>query len=349
MSAALEFEKVDILFPTPGLSRRKRGSAMKAAIGLLDAGQDRTSIESATGVVVGVQPGQPHRPARPDLGADGLVGFRQVDAAARGQRAQPVTRGRVLVCDGRRDGGRRELRREHPCAAAPRAVAMIFQQFALLPWRTVRRERRRSGSNCAATRPRRGGASWTRSWQLVGLERLGGSLWSRTVGRHAATRRPRTRVRDRRRDPADGRAVLRARPADPHQAAGRIAGAAGAACARPSCSSRHDLDEALKLGNQISIMEGGRIVQTGKPEDIVLRPANAYVGEFVQHMNPLSVLNGRMVMRPWSELGRATVTALARPGAPVRCGARRAGPSGRGVARRPAACAARAGRLTAPA
>jgi glycine betaine/proline transport system ATP-binding protein len=64
----------------------------------------------------------------------------------------------------------------------------------------------------------------------------------------------------------------------------------------------HDLDEALKLGNQTSVLEGGRIVQTGTPEDIVLRPASAYVGEFVQHMNPLSVLNGRMVMRPWSEL-----------------------------------------------
>jgi glycine betaine/proline transport system ATP-binding protein len=58
----------------------------------------------------------------------------------------------------------------------------------------------------------------------------------------------------------------------------------------------HDLDEALKLGDQISVLEGGRIVQTGAPEDIVLRPANAYVAEFVQHMNPLGVLTGRMVM-----------------------------------------------------
>jgi glycine betaine/proline transport system ATP-binding protein len=58
----------------------------------------------------------------------------------------------------------------------------------------------------------------------------------------------------------------------------------------------HDLDEALKLGDQISVLEGGRIVQTGAPEDIVLRPADAYVAEFVQHMNPLGVLTGRMVM-----------------------------------------------------
>ena len=60
----------------------------------------------------------------------------------------------------------------------------------------------------------------------------------------------------------------------------------------------HDLDEALKLGNRIAIMEGGRIVQAGTAEDIVLRPANDYVAEFVQHMNPLNVLRGTSVMTP---------------------------------------------------
>jgi len=66
----------------------------------------------------------------------------------------------------------------------------------------------------------------------------------------------------------------------------------------------HDLDEALKLGNRISILEGGRIVQTGTPHDIVLRPVNDYVAEFVRHMNPLTVLTGGMVMRAHSELVR---------------------------------------------
>ena len=54
----------------------------------------------------------------------------------------------------------------------------------------------------------------------------------------------------------------------------------------------HDLDEALKIGNRIAILEGGRIVQWGAAEDILLRPANAYVAEFVKHMNPLNVLRG---------------------------------------------------------
>jgi glycine betaine/proline transport system ATP-binding protein len=70
----------------------------------------------------------------------------------------------------------------------------------------------------------------------------------------------------------------------------------------------HDLDEALKLGDHISILEGGRIVQTGTAEDIVVRPANDYVAEFVTHMNPLSVLTGSMVMRRCTEMTRQDQT-----------------------------------------
>jgi len=59
----------------------------------------------------------------------------------------------------------------------------------------------------------------------------------------------------------------------------------------------HDLDEALRLGDRISIMQNGRIIQTGTAEEIVLTPADDYVAEFVLHMNPLTVLTGSMVMQ----------------------------------------------------
>ena len=64
----------------------------------------------------------------------------------------------------------------------------------------------------------------------------------------------------------------------------------------------HDLEEALKIGNRITIMEGGRIVQSGAPEDIVLRPANDYVRDFIANVNPLSVLTAWNVMRALHEL-----------------------------------------------
>jgi glycine betaine/proline transport system ATP-binding protein len=66
----------------------------------------------------------------------------------------------------------------------------------------------------------------------------------------------------------------------------------------------HDLDEALKIGSRIAIMEAGRVVQFGVPEDIVTKPVNEYVRLFVASMNPLTVLKGGMLMRSIAELQR---------------------------------------------
>ncbi|MFA0235804.1 choline ABC transporter ATP-binding protein [Vibrio sp. 10N.222.55.C7] len=60
----------------------------------------------------------------------------------------------------------------------------------------------------------------------------------------------------------------------------------------------HDLDEALKIGNNIAIMESGKLIQHGKPEEIVLTPKTEYVKDFVAHTNPLNVLKGRSLMQP---------------------------------------------------
>jgi glycine betaine/proline transport system ATP-binding protein len=66
----------------------------------------------------------------------------------------------------------------------------------------------------------------------------------------------------------------------------------------------HDLDEALRLGDRISILQNGRIIQTGTAEDIVLAPADDYVAEFVRHMNPLDVLTGSMIMCERADMAR---------------------------------------------
>jgi glycine betaine/proline transport system ATP-binding protein len=66
----------------------------------------------------------------------------------------------------------------------------------------------------------------------------------------------------------------------------------------------HDLDEALKIGSRIAIMEAGRVVQFGVPEEIILNPVNDYVRQFVASMNPLTVLKGGTLMRPVSDLVR---------------------------------------------
>ena len=59
----------------------------------------------------------------------------------------------------------------------------------------------------------------------------------------------------------------------------------------------HDLDEALKLGDRIAIMRDGVIVQEGTPEEIVTRPANEYVSEFVQDVSRAKVIRAGSIMR----------------------------------------------------
>ncbi len=60
----------------------------------------------------------------------------------------------------------------------------------------------------------------------------------------------------------------------------------------------HDLNEALKLGDRIAILQDGRVVQIGSPEDIVLRPEDQYVGDFTQDVRLESVLTASKVMVP---------------------------------------------------
>ena len=60
----------------------------------------------------------------------------------------------------------------------------------------------------------------------------------------------------------------------------------------------HDLNEALKLGDRIAIMQDGKVVQIGSPEDIVLRPEDQYVGDFTQDVRLESVLTASKVMVP---------------------------------------------------
>jgi glycine betaine/proline transport system ATP-binding protein len=79
----------------------------------------------------------------------------------------------------------------------------------------------------------------------------------------------------------------------------------------------HDLDEAFRIGNRIAIMEGGRIIQCGTPQDIVKNPANQYVADFVQNMNPINMLMARDVMQPGLGGPAVGVTATAKPETPL--------------------------------
>jgi glycine betaine/proline transport system ATP-binding protein len=58
----------------------------------------------------------------------------------------------------------------------------------------------------------------------------------------------------------------------------------------------HDFDEALKIGDRIAVLRDGAVQQEGKPEDIVLRPANAHIEEFVRQVNKARAIHVRSIM-----------------------------------------------------
>ena len=60
----------------------------------------------------------------------------------------------------------------------------------------------------------------------------------------------------------------------------------------------HDLDEAVRIGDRIAIMRDGRVVQIGTAEDIVMHPADDYVADFVAGISRLKIVRAHAVMQP---------------------------------------------------
>jgi len=301
MSAALEFRHVDILFPAQHAGRGQR-EPMRRALELLDSGLARMQIAERTGIVIGVadaclsvEPGE----ISVLMGLSGS-GKSTLLRAANGLNA--VTRGNVLVGGGDSvvdvaacDQGRlRRVRRER--------IAMVFQQFGLLPWRTVR-ENVGLGLELSGVAVAERHRTVDEKLSLVGLSdwadryasELSGGMQQRVGLARAFATEADILLMDEPFSALDP--LIRTKLQDELLQLQRQV-------RKTILFVSHDLDEALKLGNHISILEGGRIVQTGTAQDIVLRPVNDYVAEFVRHMNPLTVLTGGMIMRAHAELVR---------------------------------------------
>lgn len=59
----------------------------------------------------------------------------------------------------------------------------------------------------------------------------------------------------------------------------------------------HDLDEALRIGDRIAIMESGKVIQVGTPEDILQNPADDYVRAFFRGVDPTNVISSGDIAR----------------------------------------------------
>ncbi len=290
MTTAVAFKNVDILF----------GKATEDALRMLDAGASRSEILEKLGVVLGAAKASLIVKQGEISVLMGLSGSGKSTLLRGVNGLNQVTRGAIEVRDGDR------MVDVVSCDAATlrhvrqKSVAMVFQQFALLPWRTVA-ENVGFGLELSGVPDAERKARVEKQLELVGLTQwknkyaheLSGGMQQRVgLARAFATEAP-ILLMDEPFSALDPliRSKLQDELLDLQK---RLK--------KTIIFVSHDLEEALKIGNTITIMESGRIVQSGRPEDIVLRPANDYVREFIANVNPLSVLTAWNVMRGPHEL-----------------------------------------------
>jgi len=288
----VEFDHVDIVF----------GAHPERALKLLDEGSDRQTILDKTGNVLGVADCSLDVDAGEICVLMGLSGSGKSTLLRGVNGLNKINRGQIRVRDGEKmvdvahcdPNTLRHIRCER--------VAMVFQQFALLPWRTVR-------ENVGLGLELRGMPKAERDriveekLALVGLSKwadkhaheLSGGMQQRVGLARAFATDADVLLMDEPFSALDP--LIRTHLQDELLELQRRLN-------KTIIFVSHDLDEALKLGTHIVIMENGRIVQRGRPEEIVLKPANEYVAEFVAHMNPLNVLRCGSLMTKADALQR---------------------------------------------
>jgi glycine betaine/proline transport system ATP-binding protein len=294
----VEFRHVDIVF----------GPHPEAALKLLDRGEERAAILERTGHVIGVADATIAIEEGEICVLMGLSGSGKSTLLRCVNGLNKASRGEVLVDDA---SGAVDVTRCDPATLRrlrTRRIAMVFQQFALLPWRTV-------AENVGFGLELRGMAKPERDrvvadkLKLVGLEQwrdkhaheLSGGMQQRVGLARAFATDADILLMDEPFSALDP--LIRARLQDELLELQR-------SLRKTIIFVSHDLDEAMKLGNHIAIMESGRIVQYGEPEDIVLNPSNSYVADFVAHMNPLNVLTGASLMTPAASIARRGADVL---------------------------------------
>jgi osmoprotectant transport system ATP-binding protein len=77
----------------------------------------------------------------------------------------------------------------------------------------------------------------------------------------------------------------------------------------------HDIDEAIKLGDRVAVMRSGKLVQFATPGELLARPANDFVAEFVGSDRGLKRLG--LLTVGGAELDTTVDRKSAPPNAPV--------------------------------
>ena len=294
---AVVFDRVSIVF----------GDNPERALPLMDKGMSRADIQVQTGQILGVHDCSLSVDEGEILVLMGLSGSGK-STLLRGVNAlNPVVRGEVRVSDGAKMVSVTKADKDSLRALRLNRIAMVFQQFGLLPWRTVR-DNVGLGLELAGLTPDQRKPKVDEQLALVNLSQwadrkvgeLSGGMQQRVgLARAFATQAP-ILLMDEPFSALDP--LIRARLQDELLDL-------QAKLKRTIIFVSHDLDEAFKLGDRIALMDGGRIVQIGTAREIIANPVSDYVADFVAHMNPLGVLTARDVMEPGPAAGNPSVDA----------------------------------------
>jgi glycine betaine/proline transport system ATP-binding protein len=287
------FDAVDIVF----------GGDPESALPLIDAGRSRAEIAQETGQIVGVKNATLSVYEGEIVVLMGLSGSGKSTLIRAVNALNRIARGRVTVFDGEEEVDVQSCSASKLRSLRRHRVAMVFQQFGLLPWRTVS-DNVALGLELDGVSRRKRMEKVAEQLDLVGLStwgdkrvhELSGGMQQRVgLARAFATEAP-ILLMDEPFSALDP--LIRMRLQDELIELQKKLN-------RTIIFVSHDLDEALKIGSRIAIMEGGEIVQVGTPQDIVLTPSSDYVRDFVANMNPLNVLRAQEIMMPYSSLPQA--------------------------------------------
>ncbi|MDE9449959.1 choline ABC transporter ATP-binding protein [Aliiroseovarius sp. Z3] len=280
----VQFDNVNIVF----------GNKPETALPMMDQGMSRAEIQEKTGQVLGVHNCSIDIKNGEILVLMGLSGSGKSTLLRAVNGLNPVVCGKVQVATGSGlvdvvQASESELR-----ANRRDRIGMVFQQFGLLPWRTVI-DNVAYGLEVAGidkdVRYRKAREqlelAHLQDWADREVQELSGGMQQRVgLARAFAAEAP-ILLMDEPFSALDPliRNKLQDELLEFQQKLGRTI-----------IFVSHDQDEALKIGSRIAIMEGGLIVQCAEPQDIVLNPATPYVAEFVAHMKPLNVLRAMEIM-----------------------------------------------------
>ncbi|EOI6604556.1 choline ABC transporter ATP-binding protein [Vibrio parahaemolyticus] len=298
---AITIENLDVVF----------GQQQSQALALLDQGKSRQEIIDETGQVVGVDNVSLTVKRGEICVLMGLSGSGKSSLLRTVNGLNEISRGSLKIQDGDDMVELANCNEQTLRHLRTHRVSMVFQKFALMPWLTVL-------DNVAFGLEMQGiGKAERRAKAREQLEMVGLSEWENKFP-HELSGGMQQRVGLARAFAMDTDILLMDEPFSALDPLIRAQLQDELILLQEKLNKTilfvsHDLDEALKIGNNIAIMESGKLIQHGKPEQIILAPETDYVADFVAHTNPLNVLKGRSLMKSSDTLVREEERVLICP------------------------------------